>query len=170
MTHLKDTPGVASEAPAQTTGFTFNHSMLRIKDPKVSLDFYTRVLGMQLVRSEHFDEHKFSLYFLAFEDPETLPETKPERKAQIARFSGVLELTHNHGTEDDSNFSYHSGNEEPKGFGHICMSVPNLDAAIEWFDTNEVTYQKRPEDGFMNDIAFIKDPDGYWIEIIGQTV
>ena len=44
--------------------------------------------------------------------------------------------------------------------------MPDLDAAIRWFDDNQVAYMKRPEQGKMRDVAFIKDPDGYWIEIV----
>ena len=88
------------------------------------------------------------------------------RRAWIARQSGILELTHNWGSETDPAFHYHNGNSEPRGFGHICISVPDFDAAIRWFDQNNVPYQKRPEDGTMRHIAFIKDPDDYWVEII----
>ena len=48
---LRDVPGVAAQAPAETTGFVFNHTMLRVKDIRASLDFYTRVLGFQLIDS-----------------------------------------------------------------------------------------------------------------------
>jgi lactoylglutathione lyase len=44
--------------------------------------------------------------------------------------------------------------------------VPYLDAAIAWFDGNQVTFVKRADQGKMKDVAFIKDPDGYWIEIV----
>ena len=84
----------------------------------------------------------------------------------MSRQRSILELTHNYGTENDAEFSYHNGNSDPRGFGHICFSVPNLADAVKWFDENNVVFQKRPEDGSMKDIAFIKDPDGYWIEII----
>lgn len=77
-----------------------------------------------------------------------------------------MELTHNYGTENQADFSYHDGNSEPRGFGHICFSVPSLKEAVAWFDENGVEFKKRPEEGTMKDIAFIKDPDGYWIEII----
>ena len=59
-----------------------------------------------------------------------------------------------------------ASNAQPQGFGHICFSVPDLDVAIQWFDDNKVVYVKRPEQGKMKDVAFIKDPDGYWIEIV----
>ena len=167
MSQTENTPGMASTKPAKTQGFTFNHSIIRIKDPKVTLDFYSRIIGMRLLRQQHFDD--FSLYFMGFVDDDKLPADEAERKTFVAKLSGVLELTHNHGTEDQDDFSYHSGNEEPKGFGHICVSVPNLDEAIAWFDEHEVAYQKRPEEGNMKDIAFIKDPDGYWIEIIAHS-
>ena len=58
-------PGVAAARPAAARGFTLNHSMLRVKDPAVSLAFYTGVLGMRLLRKLDFPEMKFSLYFLA---------------------------------------------------------------------------------------------------------
>jgi hypothetical protein len=48
--------------------------------------------------------------------------------------------------------------------------VPNLDAVIKWFDENSVSYVKRPEQGKMKNVAFIKDPDGYWIEILVRCV
>lgn len=155
------------QPPKETAGFTFNHTMLRIKDPAVSLDFYQKVLGMMLLRKLDFSEFNFSLYFLAhLRAGETLAEDDKVRTVQTFAREGVLELTHNWGTENDSDFHYHDGNAQPQGFGHICFSVPDLDKAVAWFDANEVTYVKRPEDGNMKHIAFIKDPDGYWIEIV----
>ncbi|CAM3936500.1 lactoylglutathione lyase [Psychrobacter arenosus] len=155
--------------PGQSEGFTFNHTMLRIKDPKRALEFYTGVLGMTLLCVKKFAEMGFDLYFLAkltAEERESLPTTESDLAIYTFRQRGILELTHNYGTEDKAGFSYHDGNAEPQGFGHICFTVPDLDASVAWFDANEVTFQKRPEDGKMNNIAFIKDPDGYWIEIV----
>jgi lactoylglutathione lyase len=97
---------------------------------------------------------------------EPVPEEVGERTAWTFSQPGVLELTHNWGTEADASFKYHDGNAQPQGFGHICFSVPDLDAAIAWFDRNGVSYVKRPEQGKMKDVAFIRDPDGYWIEIV----
>ena len=51
---------------------------------------------------------------------------------------------------------------------HVGIAVPDLDAAIAWFDSHGVSYVKRPEQGKMRDVAFIKDPDGYWIEILPE--
>lgn len=153
-----------------TQGYVFNHTMLRVKDPKVSLDFYTRVLGFTLVRTVHFEEAKFSLYFLVLvDDPGVIPEGDAERKEWLARQRGVLELTHNHGTETQEGPVYHDGNSEPRGFGHICVSVPDVVAACARFEQLGVPFQKRLTDGRMRDIAFIKDPDGYWVEIIQPT-
>ena len=164
-------PGVCAEPPAQTRGFAFNHSMLRIKDPAVALDFYTRVMGLRLLRKLDFPEMSFSLYFLAHL-PDSLtkhnavPTDAGERTAWTFSQTGVLELTHNWGTESQADFKYHDGNAQPQGFGHICFSVPDLDAAVAWFDQHQVPYVKRPDQGKMKDVAFIKDPDGYWIEIV----
>lgn len=156
------------DIPVQSEGYIFNHTMLRVKDPAKSLEFYTGVLGMTLIKHRTFPEAKFDLYFLARltkEERDNLPEGD-ELKDFVSRQRSILELTHNYGTENDDNFAYHNGNSDPRGFGHICFSVPNLSEAVAWFDQNGVEFQKRPEDGSMKDIAFIKDPDGYWIEII----
>ncbi|HVL75066.1 MAG TPA: lactoylglutathione lyase [Noviherbaspirillum sp.] len=160
-------PGVHQDTPAATRGFTLNHTMVRVKDPAISLDFYTRILGMRVLRKLDFPEMKFSLYFLArLDENEAPPEDVGERTAWTFSQRGILELTHNWGTESDAEFRYHDGNAQPQGYGHICFSVPDLAAAIRWFDENNVQYVKRPEQGKMRDVAFIKDPDGYWIEIV----
>lgn len=164
-------PGVEANPPANSQGFTLNHSMLRVKDPAVSLAFYTKIMGMRLLRKLDFPEMKFSLYFLArLADGETVPEDEGERTSWTFGQRGILELTHNWGTEDDPGFKYHDGNAQPQGFGHICFSVPDLAAAVRWFDDNNVAYVKRPEQGKMKDVAFIKDPDGYWIEIVQPSL
>ncbi len=153
---------------ANTTGFTFNHTMLRVKDPAKSLAFYTGVLGMTLLAVKKFPEMAFDLYFLAKlteSERDNLP-AGDDLEIFAFRQRGILELTHNYGTESKADFSYHDGNSEPQGFGHICFSVPNLDEAVAWFDKNNVEFKKRPEEGSMKNIAFIKDVDGYWIEIV----
>ena len=154
-----------------TSGFVFNHTMLRVKDAQRSLDFYTRVLGFSLIRDAHFAEARFSLYFLIL-DPDTAtqaPTDPVELRSWLAKLQGVLELTHNHGTEDDPAFAYHDGNSDPRGFGHICVSTPDIRAACARFEALGVSFQKRLGEGGMKEIAFIKDPDGYWIEIIQPT-
>ncbi|GAC1529315.1 MAG: lactoylglutathione lyase [Ramlibacter sp.] len=161
-------PGVAAASAPQTRGFALNHSMLRVKDPKVALDFYSRVLGMRVLRKLDFPEMKFSLYFLhrPAEGDAPPPDEAGERTAWTFSQRGILEFTHNWGTEDQLEFKYHDGNAQPQGFGHICFSVPDLDAAVAWFDSQAVPFVKRPEQGKMRDVAFIRDPDGYWIEIV----
>lgn len=159
--------GVAKEPSPASRGFVLNHSMLRVKNPEISLDFYTRILGMSLLRKLDFPEMQFSLYFLArLKEGEEVPEDTDQRTVWTFSQRGVLELTHNWGTEANPDFAYHNGNAQPQGFGHICFSVPDLAAAIRWFDENEVNYVKRPEQGKMKNVAFITDPDGYWIEIV----
>lgn len=156
------------DIPEQSEGFIFNHTMLRIKDPVESLAFYTKILGMTLLRHRQFPDDEFDLYFLAklTEDERNHLPSGQALDNYVSYQRGILELTHNYGSENKDGFSYHNGNTEPKGFGHICFSVPNLKDAVAWFDKNNVPFQKRPEDGQMREIAFIKDPDGYWIEII----
>lgn len=155
---------------SKTNGFIFNHTMLRIKNPTKSLVFYQDVLGMTLLQKRSYPEAEFDLYFLAKLSDDELKNLPPLDSNARAEYTfsqrGVLELTHNYGTENDESFSYHNGNSEPRGFGHICFAVPDLAKAVAWFDENNVVFQKRPEDGSMKNIAFIKDPDGYWIEIV----
>nr|WP_297457586.1 lactoylglutathione lyase [uncultured Halomonas sp.] len=159
-------PGVQTPA-SQAEGFRLNHTMLRVKDPEKSLAFYTGIFGMRVMRRLDFEELGFSLYFLArLDDDEAIPDEVGERTVWTFQQRGLLELTHNWGTENQDDFAYHDGNAEPQGFGHICFSVPDLEAAIAWFDSNDVSYVKRPEQGKMKDVAFVKDVDGYWIEIV----
>ena len=64
------------------------------------------------------------------------------------------------------NFKYHNGNSKPQGFGHIGFSVPNVYEASNRFEKLGVKFVKKPDDGKMKGLAFIEDPDGYWIEIL----
>lgn len=169
LRELDTVPGVTAQPEAATHGFVFNHTMLRVKDITQSLDFYTRVLGFSLVEKRDFPEAEFSLYFLALVDRESIPVDAAERNRWMKGMPGVLELTHNHGTEKDAGFAYHDGNSDPRGFGHICVSVPDIKAACARFEELGVNFQKRLSDGRMKSIAFIKDPDGYWVEIIQPT-
>ncbi|MGH8052951.1 MAG: lactoylglutathione lyase [Stenotrophomonas sp.] len=164
-------PGVAAHVPAETSGFVFNHTMLRVKDITRSLDFYTRVLGFQLIDQRDFPEAEFSLYFLAYVPAGTqIPADDGERRLWMAGIPGVLELTHNHGTEQQEGAIYHDGNSDPRGFGHLCVSVPDIETACARFEALNVPFQKRLTDGRMKNLAFIKDPDGYWVEVISNTV
>jgi len=153
----------------ETINYRLNHTMLRVKDPVKSVNFYTRVMGMKLLRKIDFAAAKFSLYFLgSFDQNEVkdIPETDEERRSWILAQKSILELTHNYGTETDNNFSYHHGNSEPRGFGHIAFRVPDVRKACERFEKMGVVFQKKPSEGKMSNIAFIKDPDGYWVEIL----
>ncbi|KAF8843057.1 glyoxalase I [Paxillus ammoniavirescens] len=151
---------------AETASFKFNHTMIRVKDPKLSLPFYTDVLGMDLLSEQNMGD--FTLYFLGYDhDGISQLPTKEKEKARFNR-EGILELTHNHGTESDSNFQgYANGNSDPgRGFGHIAITVDNIQEACARLEKLGVPFKKRLTDGKMKNIAFILDPDGYWIEIV----
>ncbi|XP_074654822.1 lactoylglutathione lyase-like isoform X2 [Tubulanus polymorphus] len=140
--------------------------MIRVKDPRVSVKFYSEILGMRLLKRLDFDQMKFSLYFMGFENAEDIPSDESERTQFCFTRKATLELTHNWGTEDKLEFEYHNGNKDPQGFGHIGIGVHDIDAACERFEKLGVTFVKKPNDGKMKNIAFLQDPDGYWIEII----
>ncbi len=146
-------------------GFRLNHSMLRVRDPEASLGFYRDILGMTVIDRFDFEAGKFSLYFLGYPDG-PVPEDPDARVQWLFEQRALLELTHNWGTEIEPAFAYHNGNTEPRGFGHIAVSVPDVDAACARFETLGVTFVKRPQDGSMKGLAFIQDPDGYWVEIV----
>jgi lactoylglutathione lyase len=97
--------------------FNFSQTMLRVKDPAKSLAFYNK-LGMKLLLEKHFDN--FSLFFLGSSNVKDGQDVK-------TMFDPVLELTHNHGTENDDDFKHFNGNEQDKpGFGHIGFLVDDV--------------------------------------------
>ncbi|KDE07618.1 lactoylglutathione lyase [Microbotryum lychnidis-dioicae p1A1 Lamole] len=149
-----------------------NHTMFRIRDPKVSLKFYTEILGMELL-AEH-PGGDFTNYFLAFpqEGVDYSKMSKEEKSKSKFGREGVLELCHNWGTESDPEFKgYANGNSDPgRGFGHICYTADSLEDEVARLIELGVPFKKRPEDGKMKNIAFILDPDGYWIELISHNI
>lgn len=90
--------------------------MIRVKDAEKSLKFYQETLGMTLFRKVEQEAAGFNLYFLGYPGDKGVPAD-----GFTAEREGLLELTWNYGTEKDESFKYHNGNDEPQGFGHICM-------------------------------------------------
>lgn len=120
------------------------HTMLRVGDMQRSIEFYTRVLGMQLLRTTDRPEQKYSLAFVGF----------GSEKEQA-----VLELTYNYGVD-----RYELGT----AFGHIAIAVPDAYAACARIKAagGTVTREAGPVKGGSTVIAFVQDPDGYKIELI----
>ena len=118
--------------------------MLRVGDLQRSIDFYTNVLGMQLLRSSENPEYKYSLAFVGYEGNPAQAE---------------IELTYNWGTT-----SYELGT----AYGHIALGVPDAYAACEKIRTagGQITREPGPVKGGSTVIAFVTDPDGYKIELI----
>src|SRR5579875_1545000 len=143
LSELTSLPGVTAAPDAVTHGFVFNHTMIRVRDLERSLDFYTRVLGFTPVYRHVFDEAAFTIVYLVLVgDRAQIPDEDEARREWVLRQPGVLELTHNHGTEHDPDFAYHNGNSEPRGFGHLCVSVPDVQQACARFEALGVTFQK----------------------------
>lgn len=103
--------------------------MLRVKDAEKSLKFYQDVLGMSLMRTHEASAAGFNLYFLGYPGKLGMPE-----EGKTSKREGLLELTWNYGTEKEEGFKYHSGNDEPQGFGHICESLPSTNCHIADID------------------------------------
>ena len=120
------------------------HTMLRVGDLTRSVEFYTKVLGMKVLRQSEYPEGRFTLCFIGYgdEDKET-----------------VLELTHNWDTK-----SYDLGT----GYGHIALEVPDVYAACDDVRKlgGKVTREAGPMKHGTTVIAFVEDPDGYKIEFI----
>lgn len=166
---------------------TWQQTMLRIKDPAASLKFYRDTLGMTLIDTLDFPQYKFSLYFLATlpgssssssSSSYTLTPGTQEAHDYLWSMEGVaLELTHNHGTEIDQTESssaasftgYHPGNAEKDGFGHVAVNVDNVYAVCDKLEQAGWSFKKKPDEGRMKGIAFVYDPDGYWVEIVKRN-
>jgi lactoylglutathione lyase len=120
------------------------HTMLRVGDLRRSVDFYTGVLGMKLLRTTERPEQKYSLAFVGYGD-----------ESQGA----VLELTYNHGVG-----RYELGT----AYGHVAIEVPDAAAACAAVRAKggNVTREAGPVQGGSTVIAFVQDPDGYKIELI----
>lgn len=122
------------------------HTMLRVGDLQKSLDFYQNVLGMKLLRQSENKEYQYTLAFLGYSDESD---------------STVLELTYNWGTSE-----YDLGN----AYGHIAIEADDIYQTCEKIKSlgGQVTREPGPVKGGSTVIAFVKDPDGYMIELINK--
>jgi lactoylglutathione lyase len=120
------------------------HTMLRVGDLDKSVGFYTNVLGMKLLRRSDFPDGKFTLAFLGYGNESD---------------NTVLELTHNWETD-----SYDIGS----GYGHVAIEVDDVYQAVEDIRTRggSVTREAGPMKGGKRVLAFVRDPDGYAIELL----
>ncbi|WP_350306139.1 lactoylglutathione lyase [Photorhabdus viridis] len=120
------------------------HTMIRVGDLQRSIDFYTEVLGMRLLRVSENTEYKYSLAFVGYTDESE---------------GAVIELTYNWGVDH-----YAMGD----AFGHIALGVDNVAATCESIRKagGNITREAGPVKGGTTVIAFVEDPDGYKIELI----
>ena len=120
------------------------HTMLRVGDLQRSIDFYTKVLGMTLLRTSDNPDYKYTLAFVGYGN-------NPEH--------AELELTYNWGVD-----KYELGS----AYGHIAISTDDIVAACELARNNggNVTREPGPVKGGSTVIAFLTDPDGYKVELI----
>lgn len=117
---------------------------------------------MELLFTLEIPSAGFNLYYLGYPSSTT---STTSSSCSIPFHEGLLGLTWHHGTEKQPDFAYHNGNTEPQGFGHICISVDDLDAACARFEEKDVQWKKRRTEGRMKNVAFLLDPDGYWVEV-----
>lgn len=123
------------------------HTMLRVGDLQRSIDFYTGVMGMRVLRTTDRPEQKYSLAFVGYGDEST---------------DAVLELTWNHGVD-----RYDMGT----AYGHIAIEVGDAKAACDRIRAagGNVVRDAGPVKGGTTVIAFVEDPDGYRIELIERS-
>ena len=121
--------------------------MLRVGDLQRSIDFYTRVLGMKLLRTTERPEQKYSLAFVGY-------GSNPDQ--------AEIELTYNHGVDH-----YDMGS----AYGHVALGMPDIYAACDRIRAagGNVTREPGPVKGGNTVIAFVTDPDGYKIELIQRS-
>ena len=122
------------------------HTMLRVGDLDRSIDFYTQVLGMKLLRRKDYPGGKFTLAFVGYDTEDK---------------TSVLELTYNWGVD-----KYELGN----GYGHIALEVDDVHAACDAIRQKggQIVREAGPMNAGKTLIAFVADPDGYFIELIGK--
>jgi len=132
----------------ENDGFRLLHTMLRVRDLDKSLDFYTRLLGMKLLRKTDFPGGKFTLAFVGYGDEEN---------------NAVIELTHNW----DQAEPYALGD----GYGHIAIAAADVYAVCEALakEGAEIPRPAGPMKHGTRVIAFVKDPDGYMIELVERS-
>lgn len=120
------------------------HTMLRVTDLQKSISFYTEILGMKMLHRKDFSDGKFTLAFLGYGDEAD---------------NTVLELTHNWDTD-----SYDMGN----AYGHIAIEVEDVYAACEQIKAKggQVIRDAGPMKHGSTILAFVRDPDGYIIELL----
>jgi len=120
------------------------HTMLRVGDLQRSISFYTEVLGMSLLRTSDNPEYQYTLAFIGYGDEAS---------------GAVLELTYNYGVT-----SYDNGN----AFGHIALEVDNVYTACDLIRARGgvISREPGPVKGGTTEIAFVRDPDNYAIELI----
>jgi len=121
------------------------HTMLRTGDLQRSIDFYTGILGMTLLRQKEYPEGEFTLAFLGYGDESE---------------QSVIELTYNWGVEE-----YELGS----GYGHIAIEVDDVYQATDRIRSQggKILRDAGPMNAGTTIIAFVEDPDGYPIELIG---
>jgi lactoylglutathione lyase len=124
------------------------HTMLRVGDLQRSIDFYTKVLGMKLLRTTDRPEQQYTLAFVGY-------GTNPDH--------AELELTYNYGVD-----KYELGT----AYGHIAIGVPDVYRTCDLVKAagGNVTREAGPVKGGSTVIAFVQDPDGYKIELIERKV
>ena len=125
------------------------HTMLRVGDLQRAIDFYTKILGMELLRTTERPEQKYSLAFVAYNGGNKNGEAE-------------IELTYNHGES-----SYELGS----AYGHVALGVDNVAETCERIKAagGNVTRDAGPVKGGNTIIAFVEDPDGYKIELIEMS-
>lgn len=135
-------------APQAATPVRLLHVMLRVFDMDASVQFYTELLGMKLLRRTDYPEGRFTLAFIGYEDEET---------------GAVLELTQNWGQAEP----YQLGT----AYGHIALATPDIYAVCERLAAAGVKIPRPagPMKGGTRVIAFVEDPDGYRIELIERS-
>ena len=122
------------------------HTMLRVGDQEKSIEFYTKVLGMRVLRQKEYPKGKFTNTFLGYGD-----------ESQEA----ALELTYNWGQD-----SYDIGT----GYGHIAIEVDDVYEATEKIRAagGKIIREAGPMNAGTRILAFVEDPDGYQIELLGK--
>ncbi|KAK6347843.1 hypothetical protein TWF718_005664 [Orbilia javanica] len=194
----RNEPTIPASDP--TIGYKLNHLMLRIRDPEASLNFYVNLMGMRTVFT--MNTGPFTIYYLGY------PQTDSDRSdiqawaektcGVLPHTLGLLELYHIHGSENQPEGYYSTGNDAPNlGFGQVGFTVPDVKSTLERLkgagvkvlkDLGVSTRESIPltpyeaakgvglgdihpnYSNILNQIAFVADPDNYLVELVPQNI
>lgn len=151
-----------AQARMSDPSFVTNTTCLHVSDLEKSVQWYTEAFGVSVIKTVSND--KYTSAFIALDS-----EGHPYAGCPVSQRNGVVELRQLAGASAE--LKIYNGNTDPyRGFGHLCFAVSNIEEAQKHLLAQGVEFKKKLEDGRQKNIAFVLDPDQYWVELIENEI